>query len=61
MDHEVDIVGECKPDDFQQDPGVVRSDCEDLGWVGVGVQVDDGEGMFEGVEDGSHIDAVLVS
>ena len=52
MDHEVGIVGELEPDDLQQIAGVVGSDRKDLGWIGVGLQVDDGENMVEGVEDG---------
>jgi hypothetical protein len=60
MDHEVDIVRELDPDDLQQVPDVVGSDGEDLGWVGIGCEVDDGDGVVERVKDGVVVDAVLV-
>lgn len=60
MDHQVALVGELKPNDLQQIAGVVRSNREDLGWVGFGFEVDDGEGMIEGVEDCGIRDSVLV-
>lgn len=58
MDHELDVVGELKPDDLQQIPGVIRSDRKDPGRVGVGIDIDDRERMVEGVEDGGIRDAV---
>lgn len=60
MDGELDVVGEFEPDDFQQVPGTIGSDGEDLGRVGIGLEVDDGEGMVQGMEDGGFVDAVLV-
>ena len=42
-------------------PGVVGSDCQNVGWVGVGIEVDDGEGNVQGVEDGGVGDSVLAS
>jgi hypothetical protein len=59
VDHEVDLVGEFEPDDLQQVAGVVGSDRKDLGWVGVGFEVDEGEGMVEGVSNGSVGDSGL--
>lgn len=59
MDHEVDVVGEFKPDDLQQVAGVVGSDGEDLGRIGFVVEIDDSDGMVEGVEDGGIVDTVL--
>jgi len=59
VDHEFDFVGEFEPDDLQQIAGLVGSDCQNLGWVGVGIEVNDGEGMVEGVSNGSIGDSVL--
>lgn len=53
MDHQVDVVGEFEPDDLQQVAGFVGSDSEDLGWIGVGIEIDDGDGMVKGVADGA--------
>lgn len=61
MDHEVDVVGEFEPDDLQQIAGVVGSDRQNLGRVGVGIEVDDGEGVVQGVEDGGVEYSVLAS
>jgi hypothetical protein len=52
VDHEIDLFGELEPDDLRQIAGMVRSDREDLGRIGVEFQVDDGESMVEGVDDG---------
>lgn len=59
MDHEIDVFGEFEPDDLQQVAGVVGSDRKDLGWVCVGFEVDDGEGMVEGMSNGGLRDSVL--
>ena len=61
MDHEAEVVGELEPDDLQQIAGPVRSDCQNRGWVGVGIEVNDGEGMVEGVADDRVVDAVPAS
>ncbi len=58
MDHKIGIVGEFEPDDFEKVPGPVGSDCEHLGWIGVGLEVDECEGMVDGVADGV-VDTVL--
>ncbi|VAV93161.1 hypothetical protein MNBD_ACTINO01-1010 [hydrothermal vent metagenome] len=60
MDHKIDIVREFKPDDLQEVPGSVGSDCEHLGWIGVGVEIDENEGMVDGVADGVVVDSVLM-
>ena len=60
MDHEVDIVRELDPDDLQQVPDVVGSNGEDLRWVGIGFEIDNGDGVVERVENGVVVDAVLV-
>ena len=52
MDHEIDVVSELEPDDLKQIARVVGSDRKDLRRVGVGFEIDDGDGMVEGVEDG---------
>jgi len=49
MDDEFGAVGEFEPNDLKQVAGVVGSDGEDLGRVSVGLEVDDGEGMIDGV------------
>ena len=59
MDHDIGIVREFEPDDLQQVPGPVGPDCEHLGWIGVGLEVDDREGMVDAVTDGSIVDTVL--
>ncbi len=61
MDHEIGVVGEFEPNDLKQIAGVVGSDGKDLRRVGVGIEVDDGESMVEGVENGGIRDAVLAS
>ncbi len=59
MDHQGDVVGEFEPDDLQQVAGFVGSDSEDLGWIGVGIEIDDGDGIVKGVADGCVVDTVL--
>ncbi len=59
MNHQIDVVAEFEPDDLQQIAGSVGSDGKNLGWVGFGIEVDDGDGMVEGAEDGSIVDTVL--
>lgn len=51
-----------EPDDLEQVASEVGSDDEDLGWVGSGFKIDDGEDMdmVEDVADGVGVDAVLV-
>lgn len=61
MDHEIDLVSELEPDDLEQIAGVVGPDRQDLGRVGVRVQVDDGDGVVKGVQDGGIRDSVLAS
>ena len=60
MDHEIDIVREFEPDDLEKVPGPVGPDCEHLGWIRVGLEVDEREGMVDGVADGVAVDAVFV-
>ena len=59
MDHKICIVGEFEPDDLEKVLGPVGSDCEHLGWIGVGLEVDECEGMVDGVADGVVVDTVL--
>jgi hypothetical protein len=59
VNHEIDVIDKLEPDDLQQVPGGVGSDGEDLGRVGCGVEVDDGDGMVEGMEDGSVVNTVF--
>jgi hypothetical protein len=61
VDHEIDVVGEFEPKDFQQVASSVGSDSEDLGWVGVGIEIDDSEGIVQGVEDDGVGDSVFAS
>jgi hypothetical protein len=51
VDHEIDVLGELKPDDLKEVAGMVGSDRKNLRRVGIGVEVDDGERMVESVED----------
>lgn len=60
MDHQVGLL-EFEPDDLQQIPGAIGSDGKHLGWVGVWLEVENGDGMFEGVTNGGVVDAVFVS
>jgi len=60
MDHEIGIIREFEPDDLQEVSGSIGSDSEHLGWIGVGIEVDDREGMVDGVADGVVVDSVLV-
>ena len=59
MNHELRIIGEFEPDDFQQVPGSVWSDGQDFGRVGVGFEVNNGDSVAKGVQDGGVADAVL--
>ncbi len=59
MDHKIGVVREFDPDDLEEVPGSVGPDCEHLGWIGVGFEVDEREGMIDSVADGAVIDAVL--
>jgi hypothetical protein len=59
MDHKIGIVREFESDDLEEVPGSVRPDCEHLGWIGVGFEVDEREGMVDGVTDGVVDDAVV--
>lgn len=61
MDHQIDFIGELKPGDLQHVASSVGSDSKDLGWVGFGIEIDDGDGMVEGVADDRIVDAVLAS
>lgn len=58
MDDEFGAVCEFEPHDFEQVAGVVGSDGEDLGRVSVGLEVDDGKGVTEGVTYGLVVDTV---
>jgi len=60
MDHKLSIVREFEPDDLQEVPGSVGSDREHLGWIGVGLEVDDREDMVDGVADGVVVDSMLM-
>ena len=51
VDHELRTSIDLEPDDLEQVAGVVRSDGQNPGWVGVGLQVDDRDGVSDGVED----------
>jgi hypothetical protein len=61
VDDQLSAVSEFQPDDLQEVPGVVRSNGKDLGRIGVRLKIHDGEGVVDGVEDGSVVDAMLVS
>jgi hypothetical protein len=61
VDHEIDVLGEFESDDFQQVASSVGSDSEDLGWVGFGIEIDDGEGIVQGVEDDGVGDSVFAT
>lgn len=50
MDHQV-VALELEQDEFEEVAGEVRSDGKDLGWVGIGFEVDDDESMVKGVDD----------
>lgn len=60
MDHQVDLV-ELEPDDLQQIAGGIRSDREYFGWVGVRFEIDNRDGVLEGMANGEVVDSVLVS
>ncbi|GMQ97704.1 MAG: hypothetical protein BMS9Abin17_0204 [Acidimicrobiia bacterium] len=60
MDHKIGVVSEFEPDDLQKIPGTVGPDCEHLGRIRVGVEVDEHEGMVDGVADGVVVDSMLV-
>ncbi len=58
MDHKIGVVREYEPDNLKKVPGPVGPDCEHLGWIGVGFEVDNREGMVDGVTDGVVVDTV---
>jgi hypothetical protein len=59
VDHEIDVL-EFEPDDLQKIPGEIGSDSEDYWWVGVWFEVEDGDGVLQGVVNSCVVDAVLV-
>ena len=60
MDHEVGLL-EFEPEDLQQIPGGIGSDCEHPGWVGVWFEVKNGDGVLKGVTNRCVVDAVFMS
>ena len=60
MDHKLSIVRKFEPDDLQKVPGSVGSDCEHLGRIGVRVEIDEHEGVVDGVADGVVVDSMFV-
>lgn len=60
MDHEVDVVGELEPDDLQKIPSMIGSNSEHLGRVAVWLEVDDRDGMVEGMSNGIVVDRMLL-
>jgi hypothetical protein len=45
VDHQIDLL-EFESDDLQQIAGGIRSDREHLGWVGVWLEIEDGDGVM---------------
>ena len=51
MDHKQVVVLEFEQDEFEEVASEVRPDDEDLGWVGIGLEVDEDKGIGKGVDD----------
>lgn len=58
MDHEIAVV-EFKPDDFKEIAGEVGADTQDLGRIGIGVEVGDDERVRDSMKDGFLVVAML--
>jgi len=61
VDHELDGLCEFDPNDLKEVACGVRADGEHLGWVGVGLEIDDGKGMMKCVENVGFGHLVVVS
>ena len=58
MNSELLILGEQQDDYLEHVSCPIRSDDEDLRWIGVRIEVDHGDRMFDGVPDVFVVDAV---
>lgn len=59
VDRHQSFLGEDQGNDFHEAAGSVRSDEQQLRWIGLGVEVSDDDGMVTGVQDVIVGDAVL--
>lgn len=59
MDHQLDVIRELKPDDFDEVAGGIKTDGKDLRRIGVGFEVDDSERIVDCMPNGCLIEAVL--
>lgn len=51
MDHKQVVVHEFEQDEFEEVAGEVRPDDKDLGWVGIGLEVDKDKSIVKGADD----------
>ena len=51
VDHKQVLVHEFEQDELEEVASEVRSDGKDLGWVGIGLEVDEDKGIVKGVDD----------
>ena len=51
MDRDVPLLGELEHDDLEQVSREIRPDDEDLGWIGVRLEIGDDQRMLDGVTD----------
>jgi hypothetical protein len=60
VNHEIDVL-EFEPDDLQKNSGEIGSDSEHSWWVGVWFEIENGDGVLEGVVNRCVGDTVLAS
>ena len=51
MNHQIDIIGQRQPNDFDQVASGVGPDTQNLGRASVRVQLNDDEGVLDGMQD----------
>ena len=58
VDHQ-GLIDEVEPDDLDKTAGPVGSDNEHLGWVGVGIEIHDHNGVLDNMTDRCLVESVL--
>lgn len=59
MDHQVNVIGELEPDDFDEVAGGIGTDGEHLRRIGARIEIDDSERMVDCMPNGCLIEAML--
>ena len=59
VNHQHSLVGQLEPDDLEKVPRFVGPDEQHFGWVSVGFEVDNGDGVLDRVLDLQCVEAML--